>query len=154
MKNLIAIAAALLLSLNLLSCSDKEDAPENGSTAEKIAGTYNGSIQASAMGQDLNFDDVKVDVTSVSDNAVDISFASFGNPPMVLPEIVIKDVEVAGSEGAYSLASTEFSGTSTDGKSYSGTIRGYVDSRLNLQMELHYGAMPMPLICSYTGTPL
>lgn len=154
MKNLIAIVTALLLSTNLFSCADNDNSLQIESSAEKIVGNYNGTMQASAMGQNLSFDNVEVAVTPASDNAVNISIASFGNPPMVLPAIIIKNVEVTGIGSTYSLASTEFSGTCADGKIYNGTVIGNADSKLNLQIELHYGAMPMPLICTYSGSHL
>lgn len=151
MKNLTIVMASLLLSLNLLSCSGKEDDPENSYTATEVSGIYGCSVLASAMGQGMSFEDVDVTLEVESDNAVRISVNSFGTPPMQLPDLNFGTVVVSGSNGHYSLNESEFSGITEDGKKYFGKIGGSVETDLNLQVELNYGTMPMPLMCTFTG---
>lgn len=152
MKKAITLIMALMLTTGLYSCSDKEDDEPQLSTAKEVAGSYTGLMEATVMGTDLTFENVDVRITVADDSHVDIAIASFGNPPMVLPEININKVAVSGMDGLFVLATTQFSGVSTDGKTYSGTIQGSSVDTLILNMELNYGAMPMPLICKYAAS--
>lgn len=151
MKTAKILMMALIMTLGLSSCSDNEKDEPQQPAANEIAGSYTGTMTGTAMGTDLTFDNVDVRITAADDSHVDIAIASFGNPPMVLPEIFIGNVPVSGAEGNFALAATQFSGTSPDGKNYSGTIQGTSKGELVLNMELNYGNMPMPLVCKYTA---
>lgn len=152
MKQISIFIAAILATISLSSCSDNDDNQQLMPAAEEIAGCYTGSMVANVMGSDLNFENVDVVIAAADESHVEITIASFGNPPMVLPEINIKNVSVAQSGESYALAETEFSGCSPDGKNYSGTIQGSFHNGLTLNMELHYGSMPYPMICKYNAS--
>lgn len=69
-----------------------------------------------------------------------------------MPGIVVSNVKVNGSDGNYTLDSTEFSGDLPNGKTYSGTLQGsFAANTLSVQFNLQYGAMPMPMICSFSA---
>lgn len=142
--------AAVLLCAGLAACSDKDEEP-TVPTAKEVAGSYTGNMMCTAMGADMSFDDVDVTITATDDSHVTVIIASFGNPPMQLPQLIIDGVSVSGVNGNYSLANTQFSGTASDGKNYSGTLKGTLASTLELQMNLQYGNMPVPLVCSYSA---
>lgn len=152
MKIALKLAMALAIAMGLNACSDKKQDEPQQPAANEVSGTYTGIMAATAMGTDLTFENVEMRIVAADDSHVNITVASFGNPPMTLPEINIRNLTVTGSEGNYALAETQFSSTSPDGKKYSGTIRGTYNGSLVLNMELSYGAMPMPLACRYEGT--
>lgn len=151
MKKLFTFITSLALLFGAVSCSDSKNNEPETPAAKKIEGTYTGKMVGTAMGSELSFENVNVTVTAASDSRVNVKIASFGNPPMLLPDIVVPDVKVSEADGVCTLAPTEFSGTSPDGKNYSGTLQGKVDASFDLQMEIHYGAMPFPLMCTYTA---
>ena len=155
MKESKTIFTALMLCITLVtvftSCSDKEDGP-TAPAAKSIAGVYNGDMTCSVMGSESVFEDLTVDVAAVDDVTVSVAVSAFGNPPMQVSPILITGVKVSGSDGTYSLASTQFSGTNEAGKAYSGTLQGdFADDVLTLRMNLQYGAMPMPMICTFSA---
>ena len=161
MKNLKSIFYAMLLCIGLTaaltSCSDKEnDEPgvPTSSVAYKVSGTYNGDMECTVMNTDFEFEDMAIEVVSTDASTVEISIPSCGPEimHMALPELHIQGVKVSGKDGVYTLASTEFSETTEDGKTYSGNIAGSCKgNELTINYNLNYGSMPMPLVFSYTG---
>ena len=92
-------------------------------------------------------------VKATDDATVSVTLSSFGNPPMRVPEISITGVKVSGTDVTYTLAPTQFSGTTSDGKAYSGTLQGnFAANTITVKFNLQYGAMPMPMICSFTAS--
>lgn len=152
MKKAIKLVMVLAMVLCMNSCSDKENDEPATVTATEIAADYTGTMKCTAMGQELVFDDVDVELKSESQSKVEVIVTSFGNPPMKIAELRIPDVTVSGTPGHIILSATEFSGTSEDGKNYSGTIQGSFTDNLTLEMELSYGNMPFAMICSYEGS--
>lgn len=145
------IAAGFLMSLTSCGSDDDDDQPA-APTAGAVAGTYNGDMTCSVMGQASDFEDVTFTVTAVDDATVNIAVSDFGEAPMKVEGFSMNGVKVSCADGTYEFAATEYSGTTSAGKSYSGTVRGtYADGVLNVQFQLQYGAMPMPLICSFSA---
>lgn len=158
MKQVKSFFSAMLLCLSLIcsvsfvSCDSKKDEPAVPA-AKSAAGEYNNNMTVTVMGSESVFENVTYTLVATSDNKVDVQISAFGNPPMQVPAFTIKDVEVSGTNGKYTLAETKFSGTTDAGKAYSGTLAGTVaDNTLTANMSLQYGAMPMPMICSFTAT--
>lgn len=156
MNRLKTILGATVLSFGLVatfsSCSDdKKDEPAVPA-AKSVAGSYTGDMSCTVMGQESVFEAMTFTVTTTDDATVAITVPTFGNPPMKVPEITVNGVKVSGTDGNYTLAPTEFNGTTADGKAYSGTIKGKLaESKLSLDYSLRYGAMPMPMICSFSA---
>lgn len=151
-KTLLVPALALLALVSFPSCSDDKDQPEATPAAKSVAGTYRGDMTCSVMGQESTFADVTFTVSAKDDTTVDIAMPEFGEPPMKVPAISVADVKVTGTDGTYTLASTTFSGTLPNGKNYSGTLQGdYASDKMTIRFNLQYGAMPMPMICSFTA---
>lgn len=153
MKKLKVIFATIILCLGMVttmaSCSDKDDEPATPA-AKILAGTYDGDIKCSAMGRELTFEDITLTIVAVDDATVNVTISSFGEPPMQVSEIQVPGVKATGTDGKYSLAATEFSGTTDSGKAYSGTIQGtFENDELTIKFNLQYGAMPMPMICYF-----
>lgn len=135
----------------LSSCGSDDDEPAVPA-AKSVAGTYQGDMTCSVMGQESTFEDMTFTLTATGDATCDIEISTFGNPPMQVPAITIKDVKVSGTEGNYTLATTSFEGDLENGKKYSGTIEGTsLDGIIALKFTLNYGAMPMPMVCSFTA---
>lgn len=153
LKSILATMLAVLSLISFNSCSDKEDnEPAATPAAKSIAGTYKGDMTCSVMGQESIFNDMTFNITSTDDATVSIEISSFGEPPMQVPAITVTGVKVTGSDGTYSLASTEFKGEMSNGKTYSGTLDGnYASDKITIRFNLQYGSMPMPMICSFTA---
>lgn len=155
MKNVHSLFAAVVLfgglAMGISSCSDNNDEPAQPA-AKSIEGTYTGDMTVSVAGSESVFEDIDFNVVATDDASVDITVDSFGNPPMQIPEFTITGVVVSGTDGIYALAPTEFRGTTADGRAFSGTTRGaYENGILSVDVSLQYGAMPMPLICSFSA---
>lgn len=155
MKKLKSIFATLMIGIvcvaGMSSCSDGEGEPAIP-TAKNVEGRYTGSMSCTAMGTELVFDNITMTVTAADESFVNVDISTFGNPPMQIPGITINGVKVTEEDGKYTLADTDFSGTTDTGKSYSGTLRGSCESNtITIEFNLRYGAMPMPMICSITA---
>lgn len=153
LKSILGIMLAVHSLISFTSCSDNEEnEPAAAPAAKSIAGTYHGDMTCSVMGQESVFNDMTFTVTATDDATVSVAISSFGEPPMQVPEITVTDVKVAGSDGTYSIAPTEFKGEMQNGKTYSGTLDGsYESDKLTIRFNLQYGSMPMPMICSFTA---
>ncbi len=146
------LVAVVSLCLVPSSCSRDKDEPAPAVAAKSIAGSYKGSLKSVVMGTETTFDNVAVTLAAPDDATVDVAIGTFGTPPMAVPAFAVKGVKVTGANGTYTLATTEFSGTSTTGRNYSGTLQGsFAQDKLTVQFNLKYGAMPMPMVCTFTA---
>ncbi len=146
------LVAVVSLCLVPSSCSRDKDEPAPAVVAKSIAGSYKGSLKSVVMGTETTFDNVAVTLAAPDDATVDVAIGTFGTPPMAVPAFAVKGVKVTGANGTYTLATTEFSGTSTTGRNYSGTLQGsFAQDKLTVQFNLKYGAMPMPMVCTFTA---
>ncbi len=151
-RTMIAMVMAVVnLCLVSTSCSNDKDEPVIPA-AKSIAGSYKGDIKCVVGKSESTFENIAFSLAAPNDATVDITVGTFGNPPMAVPAFTVKGVKVTGTDGAYALPATEFSGTTDAGKKYSGTLQGtFAQEKLIVQIKLQYGAMPMPLICTFTG---
>ncbi len=137
--------------LGLSSCSSDDDEPSTPA-ARSIEGSYTGDMSCSVMGSEDIFDNMTFTVTAVDDSKVNLTIPSFGNPPMQLPQIIVKNLEVTGTEDNYTIPETVTEGTLDNGKAYKITLTGaYAGDKLTINFNLNYGAMPMPMICSFSA---
>jgi hypothetical protein len=151
-KLLWAVLALTFGFASFSSCGTDDNDDVATPAARDIDGTYTADISCSVMGEASDFENMTFTVTATGDATVDITIPTFGEMPMQVPEFTVTGVKVSGADGTYTLDTTTFSGTLPNGKSYSGTLQGsYKDSRLSVQFNLQYGAMPMPMICSWTA---
>lgn len=154
MKRFKAVLATMLAVLSLVSfnsCSDDDDAPATPA-AKNVEGVYKGDMTCSVMGSESVFEDMTFTVSATDDATVSIKISSFGEPPMQVPELTIPGIKVTGSDGSYKLVQTEASGEASNGKTYTITLDGdYASKQLTIRFSLQYGAMPMPMICSFTA---
>lgn len=150
---LATLALCASLATTFTSCSNAKDDEPVTPAANSVAGTYYGNLTSTVMGNESLFENMNVVLTAIDDASVTVKISEFGEAPMNMPSIVVAGVKVNESDSSYSLAATEFNGTSDTGKQYSGTLQGSsAGDVLNVQFTLNYGAMPMPLICSFTGS--
>lgn len=152
-KKLFGALLAVLLMTTIAACSDDKKNDEPAAPAAKsIEGSYTGPMSCTVMGNESVFDDLTFEVEATDDATVSVTIPSFGEPPMKMPSMTVSGVAVSGTDGSYTLSSTEFKGTTANGKSYSGTLTGNSENgTLTLRFNLNYGAMPMPLICTFTA---
>lgn len=151
-KTMFAAMLAFLAVTTLASCGDDNDDPVETPAAKSVAGVYEGDMTCSVMGQESVFENMTFTVTATDDATVSIKISEFGEAPMKVPEITVPDVKVSGSDGTYALASTEFKGEMSNGKTYSGTLDGsYASDEITIRFNLQYGSMPMPMICTFTA---
>ena len=136
----------------LAACSDNNDKDEPTIPAAKsVEGVYEGTMTCTVMGSASEFENMTFTLTSTDDATVSLKISSFGEPPMQVPELTIPGIKVAGQNGTYTLASTDFD-LEAGGKKCSGVVEGsYANNRLTINYNLQYGAMPMPMICTFTA---
>lgn len=154
MKTIKLLSAIMVMAFGLFgftSCGSDDDEPSTPA-ARIVEGSYTGDMTCSVMGSADVFEDLTFTVTAVSDAKVNLTIPSFGNPPMQLPEIVIDNLDVTGSDGSYTIQETVKEGTLDNGKAYKVTLAGaYAGDRLTINFNLQYGSMPMPMICTFTA---
>lgn len=152
-RTMIAMVMAVVnLCLVSTSCSNDKDEPVIPA-AKSIAGSYKGNVKCVVGKSESTFENIAFSLAAPNDATVDITIGAFGNPPMAVPEFTVKGVKVTGADGTYALSPTEFNGTTDAGKKYSGTLKGaFAQGKLTVEFSLNYGAMPMALICTFTGT--
>lgn len=156
MKKLNLILVTLLvvpfLTFMTVSCTREQSEPD-GSAAKVVEGVYVGDMTCSVMDSEDVFEDVTFTLEAVNGANVRVSVSSFGNPPMQVQGFSIENLQVSGSDGKYVLAATEFSSEDSAGKTCSGTIKGtYEAGLLTVNISLQYGAMPMPIICTFKAS--
>jgi hypothetical protein len=146
-KNLLVLMMAVMAVVMVSSCGGDEDNVDVLPGAAKIvAGNYVATMNCEVMKQLLTYENVSVSIVAKDDATVDIKVSSFGEGGRKLDPIEIKDVKVTGEDGNYAITSKEFSGTTENGKAYSGVVTGtYVAGKLSLVYSLQYGSMPMPM---------
>lgn len=150
-KQFAALLPLVFFVTAAASCSDDDDAPA-APAAKEIAGTYNGDLTCSVMGSESVFENKTFVVTATSDSEVSVKIDAFGEAPMALPSITVDKLKVTGADGIYAVDATTFSGTTEAGKQYSGTIKlAYTNGVVVIDFQLQYGAMPMPIICTFTS---
>ena len=149
--SIIALCAGIVMSL--AACSDNKQEPETPA-AKSIEGVYNGDVDCIVLGEPFPLQNASCTftITANDDTSVKIVISPFGDPPMRISELLVPAVKVSGSEGVYSLAETVYNGETGDGKTYKITLAGGVgDNTLTVRFELYYGAMPMPMNCTFTA---
>jgi uncharacterized lipoprotein YehR (DUF1307 family) len=146
-KNLFFMLMAVMAVVMVSSCGGDEDNVDVLPGAAKIvAGNYVATMNCEVMKQLLTYENVSVSIVAKDDATVDIKVSSFGEGGRKLDPIEINDVKVTGEDGNYAITSKEFSGTTENGKAYSGVVTGtYVAGKLSLVYSLQYGSMPMPM---------
>ncbi len=146
-KNLLVLMMAVMAVVMLSSCGGDDDNVDVLPGAAKIvAGNYVATMNCEVMKQLLTYENVSVSIVAKDDATVDIKVSSFGEGGRKLDPVEIKDVKVTGEDGNYAITSKEFSGTTENGKAYSGVVTGtYVAGKLSLVYSLQYGSMPMPM---------
>ena len=146
-KNLLVLMMAVMAVVMLSSCGGDEDNVDVLPGAAKIvAGNYVATMNCEVMKQLFTYENVSVSIVAKDDATVDIKVSSFGEGGRALDPVDIKDVKVTGEDGNYAITSKEFSGTTENGKAYSGVVTGtYVAGKLSLVYFLQYGSMPMPM---------
>lgn len=148
----LTLIVSLFMATAFTACGDDDDEPSTPA-AKEIAGTYLGDIDCTVMSATETFEDKTVVITATSDSEVSITLDSFGTAPMLLPSIKVDHLKVTGNDGIYSVASSNFEGTTSDGKKYSGTIQAkYTNGVIVIDFKLQYGMMPMPMICKFTSS--
>lgn len=140
---MMAVMAVVMLS----SCGgDDDNVGVLPGAAKIVAGNYVATMNCEVMKQLLTYENVSVSIVAKDDATVDIKVSSFGEGGRKLDPIEINDVKVTGENGNYAITSKEFSGTTENGKAYSGVVTGtYVAGKLSLVYSLQYGSMPMPM---------
>lgn len=147
------IAAGFLMSFT--SCGSDDDDQPAAPAASSVAGTYNGNMSCTVMQSTSDFEDVTFTVTAVDDATVNISVSDFGEAPMKVEGFSMNGVKVSGADGTYEFAATEYSGTTSAGKAYSGTVRGlYAEGVLNVQPGCREKVTMSPKTGRYWGNTL
>ena len=153
--------AATAVCVGFTSCgSDDDDStpPSTVSSAEALAGTYNGNLTISVMGQ-TSTDEAQYIVKKVDDTHVSLTTPASGSGAMALPEITVSNIPaeaitISGVTG-YKASVDKFSGTLT----VNGAEKAYTFTDLLIMKtgndiavtySLQYDKMPMAMACSFT----
>ncbi len=156
MKNFKTVLISFMLCVGFAvtfgSCSDDDKNEPEMPAAKSVAGTYKGDMTCSVMGDESVFGNMTFTLTATDDATVGLVISSFGEPPMQVPELTIPGIKVSGENGNYTLASTEFE-QEANGKKCSGVVMGsFENNQLTIRYNLNFGAMPMPLICTFVAS--
>ena len=106
-----------------LSCSDEKDEPAVPA-AKTIQGTYAGDLECTVMGSSSIFENKTFTINATDESTVSVVLPAFGEAPMALPSITLTGVKVTEANGVVTLATTEVSGQTDAGKSYTCTFSG------------------------------
>lgn len=151
-RTMIAMmVAAVSLCVVSTSCGSDKDEPALPA-AKSVEGIYKGDLKSTVMGSTQTFDNLTMTLKAVDEATVDITVSDFGEKGMRVAGLVFKGIKVTGADGVYALPQTNFSGKTEAGKSFSGPLQGaFAKEILTLRFTLNYGAMPMPMVCEFTG---
>ncbi|MDE6136722.1 MAG: calycin-like domain-containing protein [Muribaculaceae bacterium] len=149
----IMVAAGLLTSLSLQSCSDDNNDEPAAPAAKSVAGSYTGDLGMTVMGSTDTTEDVTFSLTATDDTHATLTFPTYGNPPMQIQEFDIPGLAVTKDGETYKIARTDYEQTLANGRTASGAVEGdVVDGVLTLRFTLLYGAMPMEMVGNFSGS--
>lgn len=149
---LLAFLLSLTSVFSLTSCGDDMNEPDTPA-AKQIEGSYSGTMECSVMGSVDTFENMSFRIVATDDATVTVTLPAFGNAPMAMPSITLKEVKVSETNGIVTIKETEANGMTDTGKKYTVTLTGTVEGNvLNIKFNLLYGSMPMPIICSSTAS--
>ena len=156
-KTMMAMMLALVsMCVAFSSCSSDDDDNTAGG-AKEIVGTYTSTLNVAVMGQSSSYEDKTVKVEAVDDNTVKITWPSFGEGMMTLPEFTVPAVKVSSSNGGYVLAQTKYTGTGLnvkgEEKQYTVKLEGsFKNNTLSLNFTSVFGGMPMEMVGKFEAT--
>lgn len=152
-KPFALLFAISVMLLPLASCGDNDDDnTPDADIAAKVSGDTTGTMECNIMGQILSYRDIKAHITAQSQTNVTVTFEAFGQAPMLIPDVEIPDVMLETSGQFIKFKPTQYSGQSSDGRQYSGTLQGTYDPSstvLSIDMNIRYGNMPFDMVCTY-----
>lgn len=147
LKNYMAMTA---LALCAAACSSDNDEvkPEY---AEQVAGTYNGSMDLAVSGSSQgSLEDMKVALTRVTEDSVNITLAAFNFGSYSIPEIKAGS-KVAMKSNTYTLDGSL--NTTVGTLNVTGDFTGTTDGKaLSLTVNFQFGAMSMPVVATFGGS--
>lgn len=149
---LLAFLLSFTYVFSLTSCGDDMYEPDTPA-AKQIEGSYSGTMECSVMGSVDTFENMSFRIVATDDATVTVTLPAFGNVPMAMPSITLEGVKVSETNGIVTIKETEANGMTDTGKKYTVTLMGTVQGNvLNIKLNLLYGSMPMPIICSSTAS--
>lgn len=156
LKNLLLAMAAMLC---LAACNDDDDATPGA--ADRISGTYEGTISLTVMGQDQGSSALEAVVEAESATAVSITLLgdAESTSAMSIKKIPLTGIVVTTDGTNYTLTKNipEDGYTVTDTESqvnwkitsFAGSVEG---GEATLEMVAQPGAMPMGITMKFTGS--
>lgn len=149
----ILVAAGLLTSLSLQSCSDDEKDEPAAPAAKSVTGSYTGDMDIAVMGTTETTEDVTFTLSATDDTHATLTFPTYGNPPMQIQSFDIPGLAVTKEGDTYKIAKTNYEQTLANGRKASGAIEGDVlNGKLTLRFTLQYGSMPMEMTGRFIGS--
>lgn len=160
MKRTILTKWLLLAAATLCSAACDDDKNDFG--ADRVAGTYQGTVSLTVMGQDQGSSALEAVVAAESATSVSITLTgdSESASPMSIKKIPLTGIAATTADGTvYTLAKNipEEGYTVTDEESkvnwkitsFAGTVEG---DEAAIEMVAQPGAMPMGITMKFTGT--
>ena len=100
----ILVAAGLLTSLSLQSCSDDEKDEPAAPAAKSVTGSYTGDMDIAVMGTTETTEDVTFTLSATDDTHATLTFPTYGNPPMQIQSFDIPGLAVTKEGDTYKIA--------------------------------------------------
>jgi len=158
-KFLAMMVAATTMVFGVYSCGsdDNENEPEKP-VAAQVAGSYEGQEIIKVMGEVSSDTTTTYSFAKATDLTVDMTIPGFGMGAMTIPSFPVKEIPLTKGEKAITGKLDSYSGTVTDGKgqekayTVNNIVVAFDGETVAVTYELKYGAMPMPMMTTFTGT--
>mgnify|MGYP002523230540 CR=1 FL=1 len=154
-RTMMAMMLALVgMCVAFSSCGDDDDDNTTAASVQEIVGTYVGDMTTKVSTSESTSENVEFKIEKVDDTHVNVILPAFGEAPMALPSITVKNLAVTASDGTYTIPQTAFDQTLENGKKISNTaIAATVkDGKMHIQFAMQYGNMPFTMNCSSDAT--
>ena len=158
-KFLAMMVAATTMVFGVYSCGsdDDENEPEKP-VAAQVAGSYEGQEVIKVMGEVSSDTTTTYSFAKATDLTVDMTIPGFGMGPMTIPSFPVKEIPLTKGEKAITGKLDSYRGTVTDGKgqekayTVSDIVVAFDGKTVAVTYSLKYGAMPMAMVTTFTGT--
>lgn len=155
-KTMLAMMLALVcMTVAFTSCGgDDDDDNTTAAVAAQVVGTYTGDMSVKVSTSESTNENMEFKIEKVDDTHVNVVLPAFGEAPMALPSITVKNLLVTESNGTYAIPETSFDQTLENGKVLSKTALTATikDGKMHIKFALQYGKMPLVMTCESDAT--
>lgn len=163
MKKFLYLLLASVFAFSFTSCSDDDDDAQNGgngngaaSVVDAIVGEYRSLMVTTLkeMPGDPTKSEGTVKISNAGNNKINVEIPQLAFGKMVIPSVLVKELEVAVENGAYTFSKEEQSSINVEGeqKNYTVKFSGKInaDGSYEFNEEMKYGKMPFTVVVKFT----